>query len=613
MLRRAHTARGTGSLLLAGVVCVLAGQAQAAGVDTGMRIRLHGSIVGFVTGPAGAQQMGATVFLLNKYGRLVKKTFTNERGAFGFDFLMPDAYTVRVNQTSFAPAAKTGVRVDPGVRSFLAIQLASVASSIQLVSAAPNAASLMSDEWKWVLRSNSTARPALRFAPVWQAPRTQRHSGAFFTETRGVLKLSAGEVGSAEAASLGDLGTGFALATSVFGSSRVMLSGNVGYSPVNGIPAAGFRTSYRPHVSDTDQFNPELKLTMKQVFLPSRGVDRMTGSQTGNLPALRSLSASITDRVQITRRVRLEVGSTLDALNFTTKLNYYSPYAVTGVDLGRAGMVELGFSSGVPPVERYRSARDAAEGDPSAELARDVAALGLMPRLSMANNTLRVQRSENYEIGYRKSFGRRSISAGFFREAISNAALTLASPQGAYPSADLLPDFNSNSAVFNAGHLVRNGFTASGSQQFGDWLTISLIFSRGGVLRTDQREMRTNDPAEIRSAIRRSLQNAVSTRMSGRLPRTGTRYLASYQWTDYRALTPGHLYLTNITTPDAGLNFSVRQPVPALPFMAGRFELHAEIRNLLAQGYLPLTMPDGRQILLMHTPRALRGGVSFFF
>ncbi len=612
MLRRAQDVGRVGSMLLLAGVCVCSAPAEAAGIDTGMRIRLHGSIVGFVTGPAGAQQMGATVVLLNKYGRLVKKTFTNERGAFGFDFLMPDAYTVRVNQTSFAPAAKTGVRVDPGVRSFLAIQLASVASSIQLVSAAPNAASLMSDEWKWALRSNAPLRPVLRFAPEWNAPRTKRSTGALFAETQGVLKLSAGEMGSAEAASLGDLGTGFALATSVFGSSRVMFSGNVGYSATSGIPAAGFRTSYRPHAGDTEQFNPELKLTMKQVFLPSRGMDRMTGAQS-NLPALRSLSASISDRVQLSQRVRLEVGSTLDSLNFLGKLNYFSPYAVTSVDLGRVGMVEVGFSSGVPPVERYRTAREVAEGDTSAELAQDVAALGLMPRLSIANNTLRVQRSENYEIGYRKNFGRRSVSAGFFREAISNAALTLASPSGAYPSSDLLPDFNSNSAVFNAGQLVRNGFTASGSQQLGDWVTVSLIFSRGGVLRTDQREMLSTEAREIRSAIRRSMQNAVSMRVHGRLPRLGTRYLASYQWTDYRALTPGHLYLTNITTPDAGLNFSVRQPMPAVPFLPGRFELHAEMRNLLAQGYLPLTMPDGRQILLIHTPRALRGGVSFFF
>jgi hypothetical protein len=37
-----------------------------------------------------------------------------------------------------------------------------------------------------------------------------------------------------------------------------------------------------------------------------------------------------------------------------------------------------------------------------------------------------------------------------------------------------------------------------------------------------------------------------------------------------------------------------------------------ELRNMMAQGYLPLTM-DGRHVLLMQNPRALRGGLSFIF
>jgi hypothetical protein len=37
------------------------------------------------------------------------------------------------------------------------------------------------------------------------------------------------------------------------------------------------------------------------------------------------------------------------------------------------------------------------------------------------------------------------------------------------------------------------------------------------------------------------------------------------------------------------------------------------IRNLLAEGYLPFAMSDGRQILLMHTPRSFRGGLTFIF
>ena len=44
-----------------------------------------------------------------------------------------------------------------------------------------------------------------------------------------------------------------------------------------------------------------------------------------------------------------------------------------------------------------------------------------------------------------------------------------------------------------------------------------------------------------------------------------------------------------------------------------RMEASAEMRNLLAEGYMPFAMRDGRQVLLMHTPRSFRGGLSFIF
>jgi hypothetical protein len=42
-------------------------------------------------------------------------------------------------------------------------------------------------------------------------------------------------------------------------------------------------------------------------------------------------------------------------------------------------------------------------------------------------------------------------------------------------------------------------------------------------------------------------------------------------------------------------------------------EASAELRNLLAQGYLPLTTSGGDQFLLINTPRSIRGGIAFVF
>ena len=53
--------------------------------------------------------------------------------------------------------------------------------------------------------------------------------------------------------------------------------------------------------------------------------------------------------------------------------------------------------------------------------------------------------------------------------------------------------------------------------------------------------------------------------------------------------------------------------MPALSGPFGRFEITAEVRNLLAQGYQPVQSSDGRTMLLVPFPRSLRGGVSFIF
>jgi hypothetical protein len=54
----------------------------------------------------------------------------------------------------------------------------------------------------------------------------------------------------------------------------------------------------------------------------------------------------------------------------------------------------------------------------------------------------------------------------------------------------------------------------------------------------------------------------------------------------------------------------VRQPLPGF---ARRVEATADLRNMLAQGYLPVGMANGQQITLIETPRTLRGGLAFTF
>jgi len=116
------------------LVCFLATAGSAPSASPGL---LSGSLIGFVSNQAGVPQMGAAVLLYNEYDRLVAKSLTNEKGAFGFDTLMPGVYSIRVTLASFVTALKDDVKIETGIRSFLSINLASVLSSIELIYTAP--------------------------------------------------------------------------------------------------------------------------------------------------------------------------------------------------------------------------------------------------------------------------------------------------------------------------------------------------------------------------------------------------------------------------------------------------------------------------------------------
>lgn len=563
-----------------------------------------GTVLGVVADAAGSVQMGATVWLLNRYDRPIVRAVTNERGQFGFDQILPDIYSIKVTLASFVPAVKSNIQVQAGRSSFLNIHLASLLSSVELFYAAPGASALMSDEWKWVLRGSSVSRPVLRLLPGYGTATPHPSETSIFSDTRGLVKVSAGE--SAAYSSQQDLGTAFAMATSVFGTNHVGVSGNVGYSAANGTPTAGFLTTFRRGANDSPLMNPELKLTMRQVFLPSRAAGGILSGS--GAPMLRTMSLAVAEKKQITSELLMEYGFSLDSVTFIERLHYASPYARATYDLGTLGAIEFGFSSGAPPVDLLEQ-----RSDKNADLAQNLTALGMFPRLTLAGGGTRIQRTENYEIGYHKVLGTRTISLAAYRESVRNGALTMAGADGLLPTSELLPDLNSNSSVFNVGAYRRNGFSGTITEKLSDRVSASITVGRGGVLRTERRALDIVDPREIRAALRQAQQMYVTMRMNGTLPLVGTNLSASYQWTDYRSLTPGHMYLTQRTYPEAGLNLSLRQPVPGVFGMPGRMEIHAEARNMLAQGYLPLDTPLGRRMLLIHTPRALRGGVSFFF
>ena len=236
----------------------------------------------------------------------------------------------------------------------------------------------------------------------------------------------------------------------------------------------------------------------------------------------------------------------LESVSLFEKLHTLSPFARLTYDLASKGSVQLAYNSGAAPTELASRNTNGPSTRELPELHNDLTALSVLPRVSLRDGHARVQRNENVEIGYRKTAGSRTFSVGAYHERISNGALLMAGPDNLF-AGDVLPDLGSNTGVFNIGKFSRWGYLASVSQSLGERLDVSIAYGRGGALTTDRPVMRTETADELRSIVRAADKAWATARVSGAAPVMGTRFSASYGWSDRRSLMPGHLVLTQVS------------------------------------------------------------------
>ena len=561
---------------------------------------LTGEILGQVKNAAGIAQMGATVYLYNRYDETVRRGFSNEQGRFAFDSLTPDLYSIRVILASFVPAERRNIAVLPSTENRLNINLASVLSTVDLTSSPSARGTLMTDDWKWVLRTSQATRPVLRLLPDFGTQQTSASARppATFSNTTGVFKVSAGEGDSFANGAQQDLGTAFALATSLGSGSRVKLDGNVGYAMASPLPGAGIRTSYTHNSGEGS--SPEFVITARQIYLAPR-----TGSSESDA-ALRTLAFAFLDRVELADHFVVDYGFDYTTVSLIQRTANVSPFLRATYDGGEWGRVRAGFSAGSRPTELL--ARDQ---ENNVNFDQDFVALATLPQVSRSQGRLALQRTQSAEISWERIAGSRTYSAGAFEERVSNASFMLSAPADFVPAADLLPDLSSQSSIFNVGSYQRAGLTAAVKQAVGDHAEFTLAVGRTGALLAPGAVAAYADSQDLRGGLHQAQRYWVTMHVGGTLPRTGTRIAANYGWTDFRVLMPAHMFITQASNQDIGVNVYIRQPLPS-GGMPWRMEATAELRNLLAQGYLRLGDPAQASVLT-NAPRAVRGGLNFIF
>jgi hypothetical protein len=384
---------------------------------------------------------------------------------------------------------------------------------------------------------------------------------------------------------ISDMSTGFSVEHRVLADDAVGLQGNVGYG--QGAGSAILRTSYTHHSASGS--TPQVALTVRRLT-PPVGSFRQQG--------LQSFSLTTSDDLSFGNVLELKFGSEIQTVQFMGRFSSMKPFGTVDVHLSPKTVIEY----------RYASSR------PSSSLTRDSevesADLGLSgPRVSIASFAPALERAHHQEISLSRRFGKTNLQAAFYSDRVLNTVLTGVGMVTA-DSGELLPDMDSGTFSYQGTDLNTSGLRLVLQRKLASDLTATLDYATGGVLALDDPNIELR---EARQALSTQRRHAVSAKFSGKLPGCRTRWTTSYGWVSGKSLTQVDMFNASAGQSDPYLNVLLRQPLPGFSFLPVHMEAMLDLRNLMAQGYVPVMGQDGRTVYLVPSARSIRGGVAFTF
>jgi len=575
-----------GAFLLAGTcLSICASIAPAQQIKTA-----PGKVAGVVNDTNGIPQLGATVQLVSESAGMNPAIdfLTNTQGVFRSDKVLPGLYTVRVTLAGFLPTIEQHVRINAHVTTVVRVQLESMFTSLDALRRAPSAATVESDDFKWVLRSASATRPVLQWvdddeASSEVASKTNvidtrmAHPKARLDFTDGARRPgSPSGVPSAPA-------TAFAYDQRLGNTARLLLAGQVNY--MDDAPGGGIAT----------------------IWLP-------TGSLSGPQSTMVLREAKLGPDGQTFRGVRLQQAGSI-GIGDHLKMLYSGEYVMVGLDksamslrprlelqaqLSDAWRTALIFAEepgGMAPL-------DPEDRDASADLAAAVNELDSFPTLLWRNGAPVLEGGWHEELAATRKLGPHSdIQVAAFHDDDRNTALY--GRGGDLPASDYLQDYFSNAFAYDGGSMNSWGTRVAVREQLTDNIEVTAVYSYAGALTPDDAAV-----GALRDMLKSAMHSSAGGSMTAKIPRSGTKVVAGYNWVSGNASSRVDSYGMSQYQTDPYLHVGIRQALPR--FGLGRWQAIADCDNILAQGYVTLNTADGRTTLVPAF-RTFRGGLSVQF
>jgi hypothetical protein len=526
---------------------------------------------------AGVPQMGAVVEILGS-ALAGQKAFTDQNGFYSASGLLPGVYSIRVSAPSFLPALRERIGLHSGGIAVVNVTLNTLFEAVQL---GPMRGPSDDDDWKWVLRSVSN-RPILRVLDDGSQVMTSEDSGRDH-ELKGAVSFLAGSP-SQGFGSTTDMSTGFAVEKPVLSTGLLGLRGNLGYG--DGLPAAFVRASFSHKLGSG---TPQVAFTMQRLAAPDINLRSAT---------LQAFALTTSDSFTLGDVVELRFGSELQTIQFLGRVTAFRPFGSADLHLSPNTLLEYRYSTSEPDnrMDKESSSAPAEFGESS-------------PRVSMASFATTVERAHHQELSISRRVGRTKMQLAGYSDRVADPALTGAGMVG-IEGGEILPDLNSGTFTYRGRNLDTQGMRLVLQRKLTSDLTATLDYGYGGVLDLGKADV---DLQEARKDMQVRERHALAGKLSGTLPRSKTRWVASYRWTSGSALTPVDWFNASPGQAEPYLNLFVRQPIPGMGFLPGHMDAIVDLRNLLAQGYVPVVGQDGHTVYLVQSARSVRGGVAFTF
>jgi hypothetical protein len=563
-----------------GIWAVVAGMSLGMSFPVWAEDRPGGAISGYVRDAAGEAQMGAVVQILGAASRSLT-VFTDGAGYYAATGLLPGVYSVKVTAPSFLPALREKIGLRPGASLSVNVTLSTLLNVMQLgpVRTVPD-----NDDWKWTLRSVAN-RPILR---VFNDPTFNQAAEKQAHDLRGTLSFVAGSAAGGYGSG-SDMSTGFTLERSVFADGQLNFSGNVGYG--EGIPAGVLRVGYSHRMVDGSQ--PAVNLTVRR-FAPSDPDLHNAALQSGGLSA--------GDDITLGDVVELKFGSELQTIQFLGHVTAFRPHLKADVHLSPDTVVEYAYTTSRPDELTDRD-QDGADCSSSCTGLTEST-----PRVSLLGYTTQLESVHHQELSLSHRLGKNNLQVAVFSDRVDDPALTGAGTVTAV-GGFLLPDVASGTFSYAGPNLDTNGLRVVLQRKFSDDLTATIDYAFGGVLDLTQPDVPLQQAQQWIGTQRR---HALAAKLSGTVSHTHTRWIASYRWVSGSAITPVDMFNASPGQSDPFLNLYIRQPIFGR-FMPNHMEAIIDVRNLLAQGYVPVLGQDGQTVYLVQSARSVRGGLAFTF